>query len=242
MLTALALGSVASGALLLGALIGLYVPVPTRLVGLVMGFGVGVLMSAVAFELADEAVRIGGNDVFAVGIAAGALAFYAGNRALDRYGARHRKRSAGQQSSGAGLGLMLGSLLDGIPESAVVGLSLGGGGAVGVTVLAAVFLSNVPESLSASRGMRQAGYRPGRVLAMWTVVALVCTGAAGAGYALQSAASGAMVGTVQAFAAGAILVMLADTMVPEAVASAGRVTGIAVAFGFATSIMLTSVT
>jgi zinc transporter, ZIP family len=148
-------GFVGGGALLVGALLGLFVPVPVRVVGLVMGFGVGVLISAVAFELTGAAYDRAGALPVVLGLSAGALTFYAGDRLIARHGAEQRKDPTG---TGAGAGssaataLVLGALLDGIPESAAIGVSLIGGGSVGVAVVIAVFLSNIPESLSASVG------------------------------------------------------------------------------------------
>src|SRR6185436_8660927 len=148
-----------------------------------MAFGAGVLVSAVAFELTADAVKGGGWDATAAGLAAGSLTFFLGDRALDRRGGAGRKRSSGPAANGAALGIVLGAVLDGIPESAAIGLSLIGGQGVSVAVVVAVFISNVPESLSAAAGLR-ATWSRGRILGMWTAVALVSALAAGLGYTL----------------------------------------------------------
>jgi hypothetical protein len=153
-------GFVGGASLLIGAVVGLYLSVPIRLVGLVMGFGVGVLISAVAFELTGAAYDRAGAVPVVLGLAAGALTFYVGDWVIDRMGAEDRKDPTGTAAgagSSASTSLVLGALLDGIPESAAIGVSLLGGGSVGTAVVIAVFLSNIPESLSASAGMKRDG-------------------------------------------------------------------------------------
>jgi len=182
-------GFVGGGALLIGALLGLLVPTSQRTIGLVMGFGAGVLIAALAFELTDEAFELGGTDAVAVGLALGALAFYVGDTIIDRRGGDHRKRSGGEQAGGAAGAIVLGALMDGIPESVAIGVSLLAGDGVGVAVVAAVFLSNVPESLSAATGLRKAGHSRTWILGLWGLVAVASAVAAAAGYALLGDAS-----------------------------------------------------
>src|SRR4051812_20212319 len=153
-----------------------------------MAFGSGVLVSALAFELTDEAFHRGGTDAVALGLAAGALAFFAGDWVVDHRGGQDRKRSGGQQSDGSAGGIVVGAMLDGIPESVAIGVSLLEGGGVSVAVVVAVFLSNVPESLSAATGMR-ATRSPGWILRLWLGVAVVSALAAGLGYAVLGDAS-----------------------------------------------------
>lgn len=240
MLEAAFWGLVGGGALLVGALIGLYVPTTQRVIGLVMGFGAGVLISALAFELTDEAFRQGGTDAVAVGLALGALGFYVGDTIIDRRGGDNRKRSGGEQETGSPGAIVLGALMDGIPESVAIGVSLLGGKGVGVAVVAAVFLSNVPESLSAATGLRKAGHSKRWILGLWALVAVVSAIAAALGFALLGDASPNLVGGIQAFAAGAILVMLADTMMPEGFAHGGKATGLVTALGFALAFLLST--
>src|SRR4051812_49571995 len=203
-----------------------------------MAFGAGVLISALAFELTAEAFRRGGSDAVAVGLAAGALAFFAGDWAVDRRGGEHRKRSGGQQAGGSGAAIVVGAMLDGVPESVAIGVSLLGGGGVGVAVVAAVFLSNVPESLSAATGLQAAGHSKRWILGLWLGVALVSAAAAAFGYAVLGDASANTIGLIQAFAGGAILTMLADTMLPEAVEGGGSTVGLATVLGFALAFLL----
>jgi ZIP family zinc transporter len=233
-------GFVGGGALLLGALLGLYAPASQRTIGLVMGFGAGVLISAVAFELTDEAFALGGADAVAAGLALGALAFFAGDELIDRRGGNHRKRSGGEQEGGNPLAIVLGSLMDGIPESVAIGVSLLGGEGVGVAVVAAVFLSNVPESLSAATGLQKAGHSRTWILGLWGAVAVASAVAAALGYALLGDAPDDLVAGIQAFAAGAILVMLADTMMPEGFQHGGKAVGLVTALGFALAFLLST--
>lgn len=234
-------GLVGGAALLIGAVAGLRLPTPQRVIGLIMGFGAGVLISALAFELTDEAYARGGADAVAIGLALGGLTFFAGDWWLDHRGGRHRKRSGGQQSEGAPGAIVLGSLLDGIPESVAIGASLLGGGGVGAAVVGAVFLSNVPESLSAATGLRKAGHSPRWILGLWTAVMLVSAVAAAVGYAALGDASPNLLGAIQAFAAGAILTMLADTMMPEAFEEGGSLVGLVTVLGFALAFLLSTV-
>ena len=240
MLEAAFWGFVGGGALLVGALVGLFVPTSQRTIGLIMGFGAGVLISALAFELTEEAFTQGGADAVVIGLALGAFAFFAGDTIIDRRGGDDRKRSGGEQEGGAPAAIVLGALMDGIPESVAIGVSLLGGEGVGVAVVAAVFLSNVPESLSAATGLQKAGHSRTWIIGLWGLVAVVSALAAALGYALLGDASPNLVGGIQAFAAGAILVMLADTMMPEGFQHGGRAVGLVTALGFALAFLLST--
>jgi zinc transporter, ZIP family len=231
-------GFVGGFALLVGAVVGLMLPASQRTIGLVMAFGAGVLISALAFELTDEAFQRGGADAVAFGLAAGAVAFFAGDWVVDHRGGRHRKRSGGEQSDGSGTAIVVGALMDGIPESVAIGVSLIGGGSVGASVVAAVFLSNVPESLSAATGLHKAGRSTRYILGLWAAVVVTSALASTAGYALLGGASGNVIAAIQAFAAGAILTMLADTMMPEAFEHGGSVVGLVTVLGFSSAFLL----
>lgn len=234
-------GFVGGFSLLLGAAAGLTFPASQRVIGLIMAFGAGVLISALAFELTQEAFEQGGSDAVAFGLAAGALAFFAGDWVIDHNGGNHRKRSGGQQEESGGTAIVLGALLDGIPESIAIGASLLAGNGVGVAIVAAVFLSNVPESLSAATGMRRDGRSTRYILGLWTAVMIASSLASAVGYAFLGGASGNVIAGIQAFAAGAILTMLADTMMPEAFEHGGAVVGLVTVLGFASAFLLSTV-
>ncbi len=233
-------GLLSGGALVVGAAVAWLVRVPPRVIAGVMAFGAGVLISALAFDLMAEAADVGGLGPTALGFVAGAVVYTVANVALARRGARHRKRSGDEQPSedehsGSGTSLALGALLDGVPESVVLGVSLLGGGGVSVTVVAAVFISNVPEGLSSAAGMRSAGRTARYVFGLWSAIAVASGVAALVGNLALGGVSPAVIATITAVAAGAVLAMLTDTMIPEAVERAGLATGLLTVLGFLTA-------
>jgi ZIP family zinc transporter len=234
-------GLLAASSLLVGGLLVILLPIGPRLLGVVMAFGAGVLISATSFELVEEAFRTSGllSDV-AYGLFAGCAVYAIGDAVIDRFGGSERKSSSGAQASGAPLAIVLGIVLDGIPESAVIGLTLLEGGAVSVAMLVAVFISNVPESVAATSGLLAAGWRRAMVFALWGAVALASAVASLAGFALFDGASPSVVAFVLAFAGGAILTMLADTMMPEAFAHGGKLVGVFTTLGFATAFAISA--
>lgn len=233
MAEAFAWGLLAASSLLLGGLVALWRPVGRRTLGLVMAFGAGVLISAVAYELVDEAVATyDGNWEVTFGLAAGSLAFFAGDWWIDRQGGMHRKHSGGMQVEGSGLAIVLGIVLDGIPESVVLGLTVLEAGTVSAALLAAVFLSNLPEAVAATAGLAQAGWKGARIIGLWLLVMAVSGLAALAGYGLFDTASDSTVAFMLAFAGGAVLTMLADTMMPEAFEHGGKLVGVVTTLGF----------
>jgi zinc transporter, ZIP family len=228
----------ASSALAAGAVLALSVRVDRRTLGLVMAFGAGVLISAVSYELVQEAFAVAGGVEVGAGLVIGALAFFGGDTLIAKFGGRHRKRSHGGQARGSSLAIVLGTVLDGVPESVVIGLSLLEGGSVSLTVVVAVTLSNLAESLAATTGLAQAGWPRLGVLGMWALVILTCGLAALFGVALLAGAGASLVAFTLAFAGGAILAMLADTMMPEAFENGGRLVGLFTAVGFGVAFAL----
>ncbi|MEZ0540264.1 ZIP family metal transporter [Fibrella arboris] len=236
-------GLLAGGALLVGAAIGYFIQVPQRLIAGVMAFGSGVLFSALSFELMDEAYRTGGFTATATGFIGGALVYSVANYYLSHQGAKHRKRSGDHQQSeadqpGSGMAIAVGALLDGIPESIVIGLSLLSGKGASLVAVIAVFLSNIPEGLSSAAGMKKAGRSVGYVMGIWSAIALVSGIAALIGYSLFQDYSGVVIAATTAIAAGAILAMLVDTMVPEAFNETHEFAGLLTVIGFMVSFIL----
>ncbi|MFL6028897.1 MAG: ZIP family metal transporter [Gaiellaceae bacterium] len=234
MLGAFAWGFVAASSLIVGGVIALRYRIANRLLGLVMAFGSGVLISAVAFELVEEATdTAGGNGIVGLGLLVGSCVFFAGDMVIDRMGGAGRKDVGGDQAQGSGAAIVLGIVLDGIPESIVIGLTIVTGGAVSAAFLAAVALSNLPEAVAATSGLRAGGWAGRSILGLWTLVAAVSGVAALFGFAVFDSASAGATAFVLAFAGGAILTMLADTMMPEAFEHAGPLVGVVTTLGFA---------
>lgn len=237
---ALMWGTVGGAALVLGAAVSWKWTIPTKVVASIMSFGAGVLISALAFDLVGEAAEGGGLWPTMAGFLAGALVYVSANAWLARGGAKHRKRSGSRQPSeqekpGSGTAIALGALLDGIPESVVLGLGLVTAGTVSPAMLAAVFISNVPEALSSTAGMKKSGRSAGYVFGVWGGIAVLSGAAALIGYAALQGASAELVAFITAIAAGGILAMLADTMIPEAFEEHHILTGLITAIGFLTA-------
>lgn len=226
-------GALAGSALVLGAVAALILRIPRRVVALVLAFGGGALVSALAFDLADEAFRVGGTPVFALGLAAGALVYFAGVRLIKRGGTTNAR-----DGQTGGPAILLGALLNGVPESLVLGATLIGSGSVSLSFLAAVLISNLPEGLVGSRDLVDEGHSRPAIVGVWVGVAIVSGLAAGIGNALLSGMDPILLAAAQSFAAGAILTMLADTMFPEAFAAGGDRVGLATTLGFATAFLL----
>ena len=217
-------GALAASSLVIGALLGLAHPWPRRLVGLVLGFGAGALISAVSFELFGEGVRLAGALPVAIGLGIGAMTYFVASGRV--------------ASMGGGAALALGAFLDGIPEQMVLGIGLTTGEGVSVGLLVAVFVSNLPEAIGSASSMRAAGRSPGFIWRLWIGVAVVCVQATVAGYAVGDLTGGAFKAGVNGFAAGALLVMLVDSMIPEAAKKAGRPSGLVTVLGFAVAAAL----
>jgi ZIP family zinc transporter len=229
MLKAIGLGGLAAGSLVLGALLAFARAWSKEEIGTVLAFGAGALISAVSVELVEEGIREGGLGWTAAGLAAGALTYFLLDAAIDR-------RFAG----GAGTSLALGAFLDGIPEQLVLGIGIGSGAAVGLGLIVAIFISNVPEATGSASDMLKGGTSRGRVLGLWAAVALVCTAATVIGWAISSSASDETRSIIDGFAAGALLVMLIDSMIPDAREGAGRTAGLVATLGFAVAAALSS--
>jgi ZIP family zinc transporter len=219
---ALGWGALAASSLVVGALLGIARRWPTVLIGLVLAFGAGALISAVSFDLAEEGIKVGGGAAVAGGLAIGALTYWGASHALPDSG---------------GTALALGAFLDGIPEQAVLGIGLASGEGVSVGLLAAIFVSNLPEAIGSAADMKAS---KARIIGLWVVVAVVCVLATVAGYAIADSTGGKLRAAIDGFAAGALLVMLSDSMIPDARAKGGAKAGLVTVLGFAVATALTA--
>ncbi len=237
---ALGWGALAASSLVLGALLALYRRWPDRQVGLVLAFGAGALISAVSFELAAEGLRVGSLGATAIGLGVGSLAYFSLDGLIATHFSSGRGRTGRNSGANAGTALALGAFLDGIPEQMVLGIGLAAGEGVGIGLLVAIFVSNLPEAIGSASDMRESGASRVRILRLWVGVAAICTIATVAGYAIADAASGELRAGIDGFAAGALLVMLIDSMIPEASKESGRVAGLVTTLGFAVATALSS--
>ncbi|MDB5191750.1 MAG: zinc/iron permease [Segetibacter sp.] len=236
-------GFIAGFALVIGALVGYFTNIPQRVIAGIMAFGSGILISTLALELMEDAYTKGGFASTSLGFVGGALVYTFANIIISKKGAKHRKRSDHHQSSevkteGSGMALAVGALLDGIPESIVIGLSLLEGGKVSTVAVVAIFLSNIPESLSSATGMKKAGRSKKYIFSLWIGICLILSLASLAGFAIFSHFPPNVISATIAVAAGAILAMIADTMIPEAFELTHNYTGLITVLGFLAAFVL----
>jgi ZIP family zinc transporter len=237
MLSAFVWGLIATSSLILGGILGSWLNLSKRTIGITMAFGAGVLISAVAYELVFEAVRLAKFTLFpTMGLTLGALTFFIGEKLISGMGGARGETSDAAHHSKLVVPLVLAIILDGVPESVVIGLSLLEGGAVSIGMLVAVFISNLPESVAATAGMKSGGWSRTKILLLWVLVVLICSVASSAGFALFGDLSPGWFSFVNAFAGGAILMMLANTMMPEAFEHSGKLAGVFTVLGFAVSV------
>jgi ZIP family zinc transporter len=250
MLEAALWGLVAASALIIGAEIAFRYRLSSLVIGLIMAFGVGTLISSIAFELVEPSLALADGWLVLLGLVTGALTFYLGDRAIARMGGGQasggtdREPQQGEEDEGSqagdegkeggssGMGIALGAGLDGIPESAALGISLAAGGGVSIPLLAAIWISNFPESLSSSVDMVRSGRSPGWVRRLWWSIAMVSALSAAVGYWVITVSDTPTGAFVQTFAAGALLTMIADEMAPQAFGRASLYTGLATTAGF----------
>jgi ZIP family zinc transporter len=237
-------GLVSGSALVIGALLAYFNNVPRKIIAFIMAFGSGVLISALAFNLMDEAYKRGGFASTATGFICGAVVYSVANYFLNKNGAKHRKNSGTKQksekeNSGSGLAIALGSLLDGIPESIAIGVSMIEGGAVSTAAVIAIFISNIPEGLSSTAGMKKNGRSAKYIFGIWASIALISGLASFCGFTIFRGLSPDLIAATIAVAAGAILAMLSDTMMPEAFEEGHDFIGVITVVGFLAAFILT---
>ncbi len=239
MLNAFLWGFLATFSLALGGLIAILFKIGKRPLGLIMAFGAGVLLSAVAYELIFKAVKgSAGSGASLIGFFAGAIVFFLIDLLISKMGAGGRKDISGVHQENVAMPIVLATILDGIPETLCIGMSLLGGAEVGLGMLVAVFISNLPEAIAGTAGMKSGGWKSRKILLLWMLISVVCAFASLAGFSLLGNASPTTVSFIQTFAAGAILVMLSNTMIPEAYEHGGKLAGIFTVLGFAVAVSI----
>lgn len=241
MVEALLWGSSVGLSNMLGAVVIMLVSLPKRLIGAVMALGTGALISAVAYELLDEALKLSGLTEIALGFFGGAIIFTIFDFIVNRKGGQHRKRSGHESDSpdgsGSGIAIFIGTIMDSLPEAAIVGLSLISGG-VNVALVIAVAISNVSEGVSSTSGLLKGGFSKKKVLIMWLAVIIATALSSLAGYIFLENASDSANAILRSFAAGALIAMIASTMMPEAYQKGGPLVGFITAAGIFITLLL----
>jgi ZIP family zinc transporter len=220
-----------------GGIIASRFTIGKKTLGVIMAFGAGTLISAISYELIFEAVKIAPMSGFpAFGLFAGALTFFLADKLIERFGGHDPMDSDAPKHTGLIIPMVLAIILDGVPESIVIGLGIFEGGGVSMAMLVAVFLSNLPESIAGTSGMKAAGWSRLKIQSLWAIIAVVCAVSSIAGFSLFSGASNEWLSFINAFAGGAILIMIANSMIPEAYEHGGKLAGIFTVFGFFVSV------
>ena len=238
-MNAFLLGLLATSSLVIGGIIATRISLSKRALGIIMAFGAGTLISAVSYELIFEAVRMAKGSGFpAFGLFAGAITFYLCEWLIGKLGAKNHMDIEASHSSGLVVPMILAIILDGVPESIVIGLGIFEKGSVSLAMLVAVFISNLPEAIAGTTGMKAGGWKRSKILLLWIFIAVVCALASVAGYYLFGNASAEWLSFIQAFAGGAILIVLANSMMPEAFEHGGKLAGIFTVLGFFVSVSI----
>jgi ZIP family zinc transporter len=238
----------------IGCTVSIFVSLPKSIIAAIMAFGSGVLVAALTFSLVEEAFSLSQSiPPVVIGFVLGGVSYSIANYILDRKSnsksddntssaVRKRKRSHGDNAGGgksaSGLSLLVGSVMDNIPENMALGISLVTGGAVNIVLIAAIFISNFPEGLASTEGMKSNGRSKKYILILWSIAVIVGTISTAIGFAVLSKASPFVISVAISFAAGAILVMLAESMIPEAFEEGGSKIGLAVMAGFTVAFVL----
>jgi len=239
MLNSFLWGLLATSSLVIGGIIASRFSLGKKTLGVILAFGAGTLISAVSYELIYEAVKLSRGSLYAMyGFFAGALTYYFSDKLLENFGARNHKSNKSLHQSGLIVPMILAIILDGIPESIVIGLGIFEGGAVSIAMLVAVFISNMPEAIAGTTGMKASGWKNGKIIMLWSFIAVVCALSTIAGFSFFSGLSVLWIAFIQAFAGGAILIMLANSMIPESYEHAGKLAGIFTIFGFFISVSI----
>ncbi|MFD2045388.1 ZIP family metal transporter [Ornithinibacillus salinisoli] len=238
-------GTIAASATLLGALLVLKFAIPKRVIAFIMALGTGALIGATTYELLEDAVKFSGFREIAIGFLGGALIFTILDIVVTRTGGHKRKRSERgndnssnkEDKSGSGLGIFIGTVMDTLPESAMIGMSLFSGGSVSLALVISIFISNLPEGISSTVGLQKSGYSKKKIIFLWALVVFFSALSSWGGALLESA-SDSIKAIMSAFAGGAIIAMVASTMMPEAYKEGGPTVGFITAIGLFISLFL----
>ncbi len=231
-------GGISGSAVLLGALASMFFSIRRQIIGYIMAFGTGVLIGAAAYELLGDAAAEGGMVSTGAGFIAGAVVFTIFDYAVSKRGASHRKRSGQAAAGGGGIAIFIGTVMDAVPESIMIGASLLEEQSVSFLLVIAIFISNIPEGLSSTTGMKSSGYTRTKILLLWAAVLVISILASWSGYFFLNGASEEVMSAIAAFAGGGIIAMVASTMMPEAYEDSGPMTGLIAALGLLTSLIL----
>lgn len=237
-------GTIAASATMLGALIVLKFNIPKRIIGFIMALGTGALIGATTYELLEDALEYSGFKEIAIGFLGGALIFTILDMLVSRKGGKQRKRSEGRGNSAdnssestSGLGIFIGTVMDTLPESAMIGMSLIGGDSVSLALVISIFISNLPEGLSSTVGLQKSGYSTKKIIILWVLVVFFSALSSWGGVLLE-AAPDSIKAIMSSFAGGAIISMIASTMMPEAYKEGGPSVGFITALGVFLSLWL----
>lgn len=235
-------GAIAGLALVLGALVGLYIRIPKKITGFIMALGTGVLIGAASFELLGKIEEKSGYSYVIFGFLLGAILFTIAEFLISNKGGKERKRSDGKKkgASGSGMAIFIGSIMDAIPESIIIGVSLLKENTVSWVLVFAIFISNFPEALSSSVGLKKDGYTNKKIIFMWVIVFGLSSISSLLGFVVFKQLSGDYMYLVSGVAAGAIIAMVSSTMMPEAFEEGGPLVGLLSAIGLLCSYILSS--
>ena len=231
MLDAFGLGVLAQSSLLLGGLLVCWVRVPTRLVGILAGFGAGAMISAIAYDLVPEAQAHIEEWQTVLWMLIGVAIFLLGDWAVDK--------RFGTAGAGGAMGIVVGSVVDGVPESGIFGIQIGTGVDISVGFLVAVFVSNIPQAIAPSADLAASGWGPKKLGGLWLAVVLACGVAAALGFLATDATSAANGDRLAAIAAGGLLAMLTNSLMPFAFERGGNMAGLATVVGFCLTLLST---
>ena len=239
MLNAFLVGLLATSSLVVGGIIASRFSLSERTIGMIMGFGAGTLISTISYELIFEAVQMAKRTGFpAFGLFTGAFTFFFADFLIGKMGSGKSKVANASKSAALIVPMVLAIILDGIPESIVLGLGMFEMGTVSLAMLVAVFVSNLPEAIAGSAGMKSSGWSKKKIILLWLFIALICAVSTIAGFSLFTQTSDNWLAFIMAFAGGAILMMLANSMIPEAYEHGGKLAGVFTVLGFFLSVAM----